>query len=205
MGLSCLTGANVSEVAGRGHSWHLSLNTGAAMSARPQIHFVNPSLIPTLSSSLTQNSPERISYILPPRLSSSCKLFLTARMPAGGWGGGGEQGVFLCPVHWNSKKHWWWWPLGRHPIHPGGSFTHKATASHSLGIPYNRYHLVCAMLRRGLGKAALRYSTCWGKKAGFLKKEGCDLRGLEIELTYNGDKLFVDYRVLMADACVLYE
>lgn len=92
MGLSCLTGANVSEVAGRGHSWHLSLNTGAAMSARPQIHFVNPSLIPTLSSSLTQNSPERIPYILPPRLSSSCKLFLTARMPAGGWGGVGSRG-----------------------------------------------------------------------------------------------------------------
>lgn len=39
----------------------------------------------------------------------------------------------------------------------------------------------------------------------FFKKEGCDLRGLEIELTYNGDKPFVDYRVLMADACVLYE
>lgn len=56
------------------------------MSARPQIQLVNPSLIPTLSSSLTQNSPERIPYILPPRLSSSCKLFLTTRMPTGGGG-----------------------------------------------------------------------------------------------------------------------
>lgn len=83
----------MSKVAGRGHSWHLSLKTGAAMSARPQIQFVNPSLIPTLSSSLTQNSPERISYILPPRLSSSCKLFLTARMPRQGDGVGvGRRG-----------------------------------------------------------------------------------------------------------------
>lgn len=42
----------------------------------------------------------------------------------------------------------------------------------------------------------------WFKKK---KKGGCDLRGQEIELTYNGDKPFVDYRVLMADTFVLYE